>query len=137
MSRNNRTKAKAQKLEHTFIKKARDEALKNQNGFCFYCYEPLTKETATADHKIPKSQGGSNLDFNINALCSACNNAKGHMSHSVFLREIKNPSPNCPLSLLLSWSRRKIWLKTHRSRRYIGEFVGFEPTLPNSMRKND
>lgn len=134
--RRSKTKAKAQKREHDLIKAGRKEALEAQNGFCRYCYAPISEEEATADHRIPRSKGGSNLAHNIDALCSPCNNAKGHMNPGIFLKEIKNPSPGSPLPLLLSWSRRKIWLKTHRACRYIGEMAGFEPHIPNSMRKN-
>jgi 5-methylcytosine-specific restriction endonuclease McrA len=128
-----RHRHKSKIAEREKIKKGRTEALKRQNGFCFYCYEPITFLEATADHKIPKSKGGSNLEFNINAVCNACNQAKKDKSHAVYLKEIKLPNKNGDLELLLAWSRRKIWLKAHRSCRSIYGIFDLEPKIPPNM----
>lgn len=127
------TRRRSKTAEREKIKKSRTEAFKRQKGFCFYCYEPITFLEATADHKIPKSKGGSNLEFNINAVCNACNQAKKDKSHSVYLKEIKSPNKEGDLELLLAWSRRKIWLKTHRSCKRIYGIFDLEPKIPTNM----
>lgn len=43
---------------------------------CAYCSEPLTAKTATRDHVIPLSIGGSNWPVNIVPACLDCNTKK-------------------------------------------------------------
>lgn len=43
---------------------------------CTYCYQELTQETATIDHRIPLSRGGSNRNDNLVLACSDCNQRK-------------------------------------------------------------
>jgi 5-methylcytosine-specific restriction protein A len=40
---------------------------------CFWCNKELTLETATVEHKIPLSKGGSNRNDNITLACRECN----------------------------------------------------------------
>jgi 5-methylcytosine-specific restriction endonuclease McrA len=58
----------------------------NRDGTkCFYCNVKLNFETATIDHLIPKSQGGSdNLD-NLVLACHGCNINKGSKSLDEFI----------------------------------------------------
>jgi 5-methylcytosine-specific restriction endonuclease McrA len=58
----------------------------NRDGTgCFYCNTRLNFETATIDHLIPKSQGGSdNLD-NLVLACHECNIGKGAKSLNEFI----------------------------------------------------
>lgn len=52
-------------------------ALCNESGWiCAYCGCQLDPETATADHMIPLSRGGSNNIENIAASCLSCNCSK-------------------------------------------------------------
>lgn len=44
---------------------------------CQYCSVPLTANTATIDHVLPKSQGGTTCWQNIVACCHTCNRKKG------------------------------------------------------------
>lgn len=45
-------------------------------GVCQYCHEKIPYSSATKDHVFPKSQGGSNDDFNLVLACWMCNNKK-------------------------------------------------------------
>lgn len=49
-------------------------------GCCSYCGTPLTLETMTIDHMVPRSKGGSDDVSNLYACCSSCNTAKGPRS---------------------------------------------------------
>lgn len=44
---------------------------------CDYCRRPLDERTATVDHKVPLSRGGTNSTLNYALACTACNQAKG------------------------------------------------------------
>lgn len=52
---------------------------RRKRGFvvCKYCGVGLTAVTATLDHVIPKSRGGTDAPSNLALACHACNNAKG------------------------------------------------------------
>ena len=54
------------------------EILKRHGKRCFYCGEPLTKETMTRDHFIPKSLGGDDTPENIVPSCGECNHRKAN-----------------------------------------------------------
>lgn len=45
---------------------------------CRYC---LSTENLTIDHKIPKSQGGTDDTKNLQCLCKSCNTMKSSLSH--------------------------------------------------------
>ncbi len=48
------------------------EQFNKQGRKCFYCGTSLTRRTATDDHYIPKSKGGTRNN-NIVIACKACN----------------------------------------------------------------
>jgi len=50
------------------------------NGSCQYCATKLSFNSATVDHVIPKSRGGSNLWENVVLACEKCNQKKGARS---------------------------------------------------------
>lgn len=77
------------KSDRTYLKITRTESLKEHNNRCVYCYEPLTQKTVTADHKIPKSKGGSNRKTNIVPCCVSCNQLKGSLGANAFKNKIK------------------------------------------------
>ena len=52
---------------------------------CAYCGMQLTEETATEDHLVPLSRGGSDSIGNIVPACMQCNAAKGAMTRVEFL----------------------------------------------------
>jgi hypothetical protein len=41
--------------------------------YCQWCRQPLTPDTATADHLVPLSRGGSNDWHNLCLACRPCN----------------------------------------------------------------
>lgn len=66
-------------------RKSLSKRLKNKIPMkrCRYC---KTTEDLTVDHKIPKSQGGSNDKKNLQCLCRRCNGIKSGLSHKQVLR---------------------------------------------------
>lgn len=120
----------AKQIQNDIVRRGRNAALVVQSGCCKYCFEPLTEKTVTAEHRVPRSQGGSNLAHNIDAACLRCNRLKGTATAGAFLKAIKSPAVGADLELLLAHARRKIWLKTHRSCRAIGRAVGMAVVSP-------
>ena len=92
----------------------RIESTKKQANKCFYCHEPLTYKTATADHVIPHSKNGKTTSENIKASCYACNQAKGILSLNEFKKKIKKPKL-VDIDFYLCYLRKRIWTKTHNS----------------------
>ncbi len=101
--------------EQTWLRVYRTDALASQGGCCRYCREPLTANTATADHVKPRAAGGPTNRENVKAACRACNMAKGDMKASAFWRAIKRPQPGSSLRIWRAYMRRRIWLRTHRA----------------------
>jgi len=55
-----------------------------RSGFaCAYCG---SRHSLTLDHIETRSAGGGNEEWNLVAACSACNNLRGNMSISKWLR---------------------------------------------------
>jgi hypothetical protein len=44
--------------------------------YCQWCQCPLTRDTATTDHLIPLSRGGSNAWHNLCLACRSCNQGR-------------------------------------------------------------
>lgn len=67
---------------------------------CQYCGTPLTTETYTADHVIPRSKGGLSTWTNLVASCKDCNFAKSNKtleeSRLRLLKKPVEPNPNDP-----------------------------------------
>ena len=62
-----------------------------QNWRCCWCGqgvipEPNKKNSATIEHIIPKSQGGSDDMSNLAVACSSCNNKRGVQDVETFFR---------------------------------------------------
>jgi 5-methylcytosine-specific restriction endonuclease McrA len=51
--------------------------LARDNFECQYCKTPLTIQTATVEHVIPRSQNGGTSWDNVVAACAPCNRKKG------------------------------------------------------------
>lgn len=64
------------------------KALHKINHFCYYCScitklpdsEQNKNNTATIDHKTPKSRGGAKTADNEVLCCHQCNSDKGHLT---------------------------------------------------------
>lgn len=80
-------------------KAIRQKLFQECDGFCLYCgvkmFLPckdkngLAKtfpDTATIDHIIPQSKGGTNVQANLLVCCADCNSRKGHSSLLVMMR---------------------------------------------------
>lgn len=55
---------------------------------CHYCQKLLTVRTATRDHLIPLSRGGSDDIGNITPACRYCNGSKGTKTHDEYITVI-------------------------------------------------
>jgi len=56
---------------------------------CAYCQRRLTRKTATADHLIALSIGGTNWIKNIVPACLPCNQRKNSLSKSEYLKRLR------------------------------------------------
>jgi hypothetical protein len=117
------------KVVAEMLRRGKTAALEAQSGCCKYCFEPLTVRLATAEHRVPKSKGGSNLAHNIDAACADCNLAKATMTAGAFLKAVKQPEGH-GFHIWRAWMRRRLWLATHRACRNIGYAAGLMNTTP-------
>ncbi|WP_407146284.1 HNH endonuclease [Bradyrhizobium sp. ORS 86] len=101
--------------EQAWLRAFRVEAVTEQRGACAYCHCPLTKRTATADHRRSRKAGGTTERENIKAACLDCNSLKGAMSVNAFKALIKNPKSGDDIRVWLAWSRRRMFLAAERS----------------------
>lgn len=65
-------------------KALRYRLVQKQFGLCFWCGRPL--RSATLDHVVPKSKGGTLGQGNAVAACLQCNAEKGDRSAEEFVR---------------------------------------------------
>lgn len=63
------------------------ERLLDKTPWCYYCSTGLTSETATIDHVIPKSKGGTDDSQNLVLACPECNERKAERDFLLFLLE--------------------------------------------------
>lgn len=74
----------------------RAQLVEEQDNKCHYCSVEMTVREgqfqratdATLDHKLAKCFGGQDTLENLVASCSGCNNHKGHMDYTAFVRQI-------------------------------------------------
>ncbi|MES5483606.1 HNH endonuclease [Bradyrhizobium sp. INPA03-11B] len=99
------------------VKSLKLEALARQSGRCIYCKMPITQDQATADHLHPRSRGGRHTRSNIVAACWPCNCAKADLHEGTFFKWItaKRPPVDQAIEIILIWSARRIWNRTHRA----------------------
>lgn len=101
--------------ERAWLKMYRSDAKVMQSGRCAYCCAPLKPKQETGDHVKAVIWGGQVNRENIKAACEPCNVLKGSMGPKAFLHMIKNPQPGDGVHIWDAWSRRRIWMKTHRA----------------------
>lgn len=56
----------------------RESLYYRDHGICQYCEKPLSLNTLTMDHVVPKTYGGFISWENVVAACQDCNSRKGH-----------------------------------------------------------
>lgn len=71
--------------------KKRKRLIKLNGPFCIYCNKIHNVKDLTIDHVLPKKHGGSNNIKNLALSCQNCNEKKGVLLLTQFLRayEIK------------------------------------------------
>ena len=75
----------------------RDEAFKRQRGKCFYCHVDMIQpqeglehpNMVTADHLLPRAEGGADVECNVVAACLGCNNLKADRDIVEFKKEMR------------------------------------------------
>jgi len=55
----------------------RRRRLLDKDPRCQYCLRPLTLDTSTLDHIVPRCAGGANETHNFALVCRKCNHRKG------------------------------------------------------------
>ena len=72
-----------------------------QDGKCYFCkcdthvrtrnQKKIKRNTATIEHLIPKSKGGTNVKSNLKMSCHQCNSLRGNMCAVEWLRIVNDP----------------------------------------------
>lgn len=70
-------------------RKARRRKLLSTDPRCVYCGRGLDRETATVDHEVPTSKGGSDAPENLRLCCQSCNCCKGNRSLDQWLDDLQ------------------------------------------------
>ena len=60
-----------------------------QEGLCNGCEAQFPFRNMTVDHIIPKSQGGTDHEENLQLLCGACNSTKGQSTQAELIARLK------------------------------------------------
>lgn len=110
--------------EQAWLRAYRSDAATKQNGRCCYCRSELTRDTISADHKVPRAEGGKTTRENIKAACSECNLAKGKRSSASFMSLVKNPTTGTSQRIYRAWMRRKVNLAVERSCKRLRKAFG-------------
>lgn len=108
------------KLDGAFKRAFREDARVAQKSYCFYCEEPLTAKTATADHVKPRAVFGLDHRNNIVAACHACNRLKGHQPVNEFKNRICTPRHGDDIQYWLMWFNRNVNRRLRLMSRRLG-----------------
>ena len=94
-------KIELEKNERIKIGIEKSELMKKKGLKCVYCNctNPLL---LTIDHKIPKAQGGTDDESNLQVCCWFCNQLKDRLLHQDFKKYYK--------SLISLWELKKVKL---------------------------
>ena len=68
---------------------AKESLDEKKNARCIYCNGKLNIQNATMDHIVPISKGGNNTQVNLITCCFVCNNERGDIEFTKYLR-LKN-----------------------------------------------
>ena len=72
----------------------RDQLFERDGRRCRYCGEVVSTETATLDHIVPRSKGGTNHAENLATACLSCNSIKSGRTYEEaaadILRAVRN-----------------------------------------------
>ena len=68
---------------------AKESLDEKKNARCIYCNRKLNIQNATMDHIVPISKGGNNCQVNLITCCFVCNNERGDMEFTKYLK-LKN-----------------------------------------------
>jgi len=60
-----------------------------QEGLCNGCKTQFPFRNMTVDHIVPKSQGGTDHEDNLQLLCGACNSTKGRCTQAELISRLK------------------------------------------------
>ena len=71
--------SKDRELRRIFTPEEKKAILKTTKGVCARCGKKLNLKTATMEHIIPLSRGGTNSPENLTVLCEQCNKDKGNL----------------------------------------------------------
>jgi 5-methylcytosine-specific restriction endonuclease McrA len=81
-------KAKRRSAEGAFMADDIADKLIKQQGFCFYCGDPLD-DTYEVDHYVPIARGGSHDPLNIVIACKPCNRKKSSKDPEKFIAALR------------------------------------------------
>jgi 5-methylcytosine-specific restriction endonuclease McrA len=56
---------------------------------CAYCHRRLTRKSASADHAVPLTRGGTNWIENIVPACLSCNQRKNFLTAQEYLQRLR------------------------------------------------
>ncbi|MCP4407481.1 MAG: HNH endonuclease [Gammaproteobacteria bacterium] len=110
---------KRDRLAKAFVRAYRIEAYTRQEGRCIYCGAFLSAKTATAEHIVPTSRGGSDRADNIAAACADCNSVRGNHSVADFLKRLRKPESCAPARLWICHFNRRINKAVQRCEAFI------------------
>ena len=97
---------KEDRSRNAMIKRYRDMAVVNQGYECHYCFDAITHETATADHRVALANGGKHRE--IVAACFPCNQAKEDLEYGEFVSMISSDRVPTKINIGLVWVRRRL-----------------------------
>ena len=80
--------AKRRQAVGVFTRKEWLNVLRSAGFKCRYCGRKLSRKSATPDHRIPLSRGGSNWIANIIPACLPCNQKKNMLTEVQYLRRL-------------------------------------------------
>jgi len=84
-----RALAKRKKAIGSYTRREWRDLLAAYRYRCAYCNCRLTRKSASADHKIPLSRGGTNWIRNIVPACLPCNQRKNYLTAAAYLSRLR------------------------------------------------